>query len=201
MVGMKDTELESKSKYIVVGLGNPGRRHRRDRHNIGFMVIDELAESAGIRLGRVKANAITGDGSLAGKPLILAKPQTYMNLSGNAVGTLARYYRIPMDKLLVIYDEIDLSFGTLRFRERGGSGGHNGMKSIIKIIGRDFPRLRLGVGRPPGNMEPADYVLQRFSDGELPTVTEMVDLSVAAVQTYLQDGIEMAMTRYNGQIS
>jgi len=136
---------------------------------------------------------------LAQKSLILAKPQTYMNLSGNAVGSLARYYRIPMAKLLVIYDEIDLPFGTLRFRKQGGSGGHNGMKSIIDRIGREFPRLRLGVDRPPGYMEPADYVLQNFSDGEIPIVTEMIDLAVDAIQSYLQDGIETAMTRYNGQ--
>ena len=201
MDGSKDIDSGSRSKYLVAGLGNPGRRYRRNRHNIGFMVIDRLAETAGIRLGRVQSNAIVGDGYLAGKSLILAKPQTYMNLSGNAVGSLARYYRIPMGKLLVIFDEIDLPFGTLRFREQGGSGGHNGMKSIIDRIGRDFPRLRLGVDRPPGYMEPADYVLQNFSEGELPIVTEMIDLAVAAIQLYLQDGIEIAMTRYNGQIT
>jgi PTH1 family peptidyl-tRNA hydrolase len=201
MDGIRDNDTQSKGKYLVVGLGNPGRRYRRNRHNIGFMVIDRVAETAGIRLGRVQSNAIVGDGSLSEKSLILAKPQTYMNLSGNAVGSLARYYRIPMGKLLVIYDEIDLPFGTLRFRAQGGSGGHNGMKSIIDRIGRDFPRLRLGVDRPPGYMEPADYVLQNFSGDELPIVTEMVDLAVAAIQLYLQDGIEIAMTRYNGQIT
>jgi len=199
MDGTKDSDTQSSRKYLVVGLGNPGRRYRRNRHNIGFMVIDRVAETAGIRLGRVRSNAIVGDGSLAQKSLILAKPQTYMNLSGNAVGSLARYYRIPMAKLLVIYDEIDLPFGTLRFRKQGGSGGHNGMKSIIDRIGREFPRLRLGVDRPPGYMEPADYVLQNFSDGEIPIVTEMIDLAVDAIQSYLQDGIETAMTRYNGQ--
>jgi PTH1 family peptidyl-tRNA hydrolase len=201
MDGTKDSDTQSSRKYLVVGLGNPGRRYRRNRHNIGFMVIDRVAETAGIRLGRVQSNAIVGDGSLAQKSLILAKPQTYMNLSGNAVGSLARYYRIPMAKLLVIYDEIDLPFGTLRLREQGGSGGHNGMKSIIDRIGREFPRLRLGVDRPPGYMEPADYVLQNFSDGEIPIVTEMIDLAVDAIQSYLQDGIETAMTRYNGQIT
>jgi PTH1 family peptidyl-tRNA hydrolase len=201
MDGIRDNDTQSKGKYLVVGLGNPGRRYRRNRHNIGFMVIDRVAETAGIRLGKVQSNAIVGDGSLSEKSLILAKPQTYMNLSGNAVGSLARYYRIPMGKLLVIYDEIDLPFGTLRFRAQGGSGGHNGMKSIIDRIGRDFPRLRLGVDRPPGYMEPADYVLQNFSGDELPIVTEMVDLAVAAIQLYLQDGIEIAMTRYNGQIT
>ena len=201
MHGTIDIETQSKSKYLIVGLGNPGRRYRGNRHNIGFVAIDRLAGTAGIRLGRVQANAIIGDGSLAGKSLILAKPQTYMNLSGNAIGSLARYYRIPMANLLVIYDEIDLPFGTLRFREQGGSGGHNGMKSIIDRIGRDFPRLRLGVDRPPGYMEPADYVLQNFSDGELPIVTEMIDLAIVAIQSYIQDGIEIAMTRYNGQIT
>ena len=197
----KGKETQAKSKYLIVGLGNPGRRYRGNRHNIGFMAIDKLAETAGIRLARVQANAIIGDGSFAGKSLILAKPQTHMNLSGNAIGSLARYYRIPMGNLLVIYDEIDLPFGTLRIREQGGSGGHNGMKSIIDKIGRDFPRLRLGVDRPPGYMEPAAYVLQNFSDGELPIVTEMIELAIVAIQSYIQDGIEIAMTRYNGQIT
>ncbi len=194
-------ETQSRTKYLVAGLGNPGRRYRRNRHNIGFMVIDRLAETAGIQLGRVQSNAIIGDGFLRQQSLILAKPQTYMNKSGGAIGSLTRYYRIPLGNLLVIYDEIDLPFGTLRFREQGGSGGHNGMKSIIDQIGQEFPRLRLGVDRPPGIMEPADYVLQNFSDGESAIVEEMIDQAVAAIQVFLNDGIEIAMTRFNGQIT
>ena len=200
MQEITDIETQSRSKYLIVGLGNPGRRYRGNRHNIGFMTVNSLAEKCDIRLGRVQSNAITGDGSMAGRSLILAKPQTYMNLSGYAIGSLVRYYRIPLANLLVIFDEIDLPFGTLRFREQGGSGGHNGMKSIIERIGRDFPRMRLGVGRPPGYMDPSDYVLQNFSAGEMPIVTEMIDQAVEAIQTYLQDGLDIAMTRHNKQI-
>ncbi|HUS94802.1 MAG TPA: aminoacyl-tRNA hydrolase [Patescibacteria group bacterium] len=201
MDGTQAGETQSNNKYLVAGLGNPGRRYRRNRHNIGFMVIDRLAETAGIQLRRVQSNAIIGDGFLTQQSLILAKPQTYMNKSGTAIASLTRYYRIPLGNLLVIYDEIDLPFGMLRFREQGGSGGHNGMKSIIDQIGQEFPRLRLGVDRPPGYMEPADYVLQNFSDGEASIVDEMINQAVAAIQVFLNDGIEIAMTRFNGQIT
>jgi PTH1 family peptidyl-tRNA hydrolase len=201
MDGTQAGETQSNNKYMVAGLGNPGRRYRRNRHNIGFMVIDRLAETAGIQLRRVQSNAIIGDGFLTQQSLILAKPQTYMNKSGTAIASLTRYYRIPLGNLLVIYDEIDLPFGMLRFREQGGSGGHNGMKSIIDQIGQEFPRLRLGVDRPPGYMEPADYVLQNFSDGEASIVDEMINQAVAAIQVFLNDGIEIAMTRFNGQIT
>ena len=200
---MKETVAEErlpKSKYLLVGLGNPGRRYKGNRHNIGFMTIDGLAEKFDIRLSRVQSNAIVGNAVMTGQTVILAKPQSFMNFSGNAVGSLARYYRIPMANILVIYDEIDLPFGTLRFRKKGGAGGHNGMRSIINQLGREFPRLRLGVGRPPGYMDPADYVLQNFDAGEKPIVTEMIDLATTAIRTYIEEGIDITMTRHNGQI-
>jgi peptidyl-tRNA hydrolase, PTH1 family len=185
-------------KYLIAGLGNPGLRHRSNRHNVGFMLVERLAAVAGINLGRVQQRAVVGDGRLAGRSVILAKPQTYMNLSGDAVGPLVHYYKIPHANVLVVYDELDLPLGALRLREKGGAGGHNGMRSIIHHLGQDFPRLRLGIGRPPGRMNPAAYVLQDFGRDELPVVDVMLDQALQAVETYLQEGIQLAMSRYNG---
>ena len=191
-------EYMNTDRFLIVGLGNPGRKYKGNRHNIGYMIISRIAEQWGIRLGRIKHKALVGSGQLVEMRVILAKPQTFMNLSGNSVGPLANYYKIPLSNLLVIYDEIDLALGTLRLREKGGSGGHNGMKSIINILGNNFPRLRLGVGRPPGRMDPAAYVLHDFRENELPIVDEMIDQAISTIETYLTDGIELAMTRHNG---
>ena len=194
-------EIENRQrKSLIVGLGNPGRSHRNNRHNIGFMVIDNLAERHGISLGRIQQKAIVGDGRIAGRSVILAKPQTFMNLSGESVGSLVRFYKMSLENLLIVYDEIDLPPGTLRLREKGGSGGHNGMKSIIQHLGQDFPRLRLGVGRPPGRMEPAAYLLQDFGKEEIPLRTETVDEATIAVETFLGHGIDLAMSRHNGNV-
>ncbi len=195
------TAGESVAKRVmIVGLGNPGRGHQDNRHNIGFMVIDRLAEQQHIPLSRVQMKAIVGSGIIAGRPVILAKPQTYMNRSGDAVGPLARFYKIEPPQLLVIYDELDLSFGTLRLRKHGGAGGHNGMRSIIQHIGQDFPRLRLGIGRPPGRMPPAAYVLQRFNADEQPIVEALLDEALQAIESFLTVGIDLAMTRHNGSV-
>lgn len=188
-------------KYLLVGLGNPGRKYQRNRHNIGFMLVDRLAERYAVAVGRVEQRAIVGHGQAAGQPIILAKPQTYMNLSGDAVGPLANYYRIPPENTLVIYDDLDLPLGTLRLRERGGAGGHNGMRSIIYHLGEEFPRLRLGIGRPPGRMDPAAYVLQDFSADEWLVVQELLDEAATAVETFLQEGIVLAMSRHNGPVA
>lgn len=184
-------------KYLIAGLGNPGREHKGNRHNIGFMVIDRLAEKYGIRLGRVQQKAITGEGRIKDRAVILVKPQTYMNLSGNSIGPLANYYKVPLANVLVIYDEIDLPFGTLRLRSKGGSGGHNGMKSIIQHLGQDFPRLRLGIGRPSGRMPPSAHVLQDFGKEDQPVLLELLDSAIDAIETYLVEDIDLAMTRHN----
>jgi PTH1 family peptidyl-tRNA hydrolase len=185
------------SPILIAGLGNPGRDYRGNRHNIGFMAVERLADKYGIPLGKVQNRAITGSGRINGRPVILAKPQTFMNASGDAIGPLAAYYKIPPAAVLVIYDEIDLPPGALRLREGGGSGGHNGMKSIIQHLGNDFPRLRLGVGRPPGRMEPAAWVLQDFRGPEVEALHIQLDEAVAAVETFLSEGIDLAMTRHN----
>jgi PTH1 family peptidyl-tRNA hydrolase len=188
-------------RYLIAGLGNPGKEHHKNRHNIGFMAVDRLAEENGIALSRVQSKAVLGSGHIAGKQVILAKPQMYMNRSGDSIGPLVQFYRIPLENVLVIYDELDLPFGALRLRAEGGSGGHNGMKSIINHLGQGFPRLRLGIGRPPGRMEPADYVLRDFRGPEIEVADTLLDEATAAVETYLKEGIDLAMTRHNSVAS
>jgi PTH1 family peptidyl-tRNA hydrolase len=195
--GDKGLQMAEGNRYLVAGLGNPGKEHRKNRHNIGFMAVDRLAEEFGISMSRAQSRAIIGSGRIAGEQVILAKPQTYMNRSGDSLGPLVNYYHIPLENVLVIYDELDLPFGALRLRAEGGSGGHNGMKSIINHLGQGFPRLRMGIGRPPGRMEPADYVLQNFRGAEVEVAEALLIEATTAVQTYLSEGIDLAMTKHN----
>ena len=184
-------------RYLVVGLGNPGRRYQKNRHNVGFMAVDRLAVAHGVNTSKLQHKALVGTGRVAGRFVILVQPQTYMNDSGDAVGPVANYYKVPASNVLVVYDELDLPFGTLRLREKGGAGGHKGMKSVIQHLGEGFPRLRLGIGRPPGRMDPAAYVLQDFGKDELPILDEVLDEAVRAIETYLRQGVELAMSRHN----
>ena len=188
---------ENSEPYLIVGLGNPGSKHKKNRHNVGFMAVDRLAEAAGISMGRVQHKALFGKGEIASYPVILAKPQTFMNRSGDPVNLLARYYKISPAGVLVVYDDLDLPLGSLRLRQKGGSGGHNGMKSVIQHLGNDFPRLRLGIGRPPGRMEAAAYVLRDFRKEELPIVNDLLDDAVAAIESFVQAGVDLAMTHHN----
>jgi PTH1 family peptidyl-tRNA hydrolase len=188
----------SDGKVLIAGLGNPSRAYRGNRHNIGFMALDRLARAHRIELSRIQNKAMTGSGRIAGRSVLLAKPQTFMNKSGDALGPLANYYKIEPADVLVIYDDLDLDLGTLRLREQGGAGGHNGMRSTIQHLGQDFPRLRLGIGRPPGRMDPAAYVLQDFGEDEEPLVEAMLEQAVRAVESFLREGIDIAMTRFNG---
>jgi PTH1 family peptidyl-tRNA hydrolase len=187
-------------RHLLIGLGNPGREYRFNRHNIGFMLLDRLVARHGWPgFTRRQGKALITTGSLNGAPLVLAKPQTYMNLSGEAVGSLVRFFALPLERLLVCVDEIDLPLGTLRLRPGGGSAGHGGMKSIIQHLGTEtFPRLRLGVGRPPGVRAAAHYVLRDFQRDEHEIVEELLDRAADAVECYTQAGLDMAMNRYNG---
>ena len=188
-------------QHLLVGLGNPGRKYQRHRHNIGFMLVERLAETHGLSFGRVQHHALVAEGRIQGLRVILAKPQDFMNLSGRAVGQLVRSHRIPMDRLLVIYDDLDLPAGTLRFRQSGRTGGHKGMRSIVEhLSSRDFPRLRLGIGRPPGQMDPADYVLLPFRGDEKPLIDQSLAEAVSGVHTFLSEGITLAMSRHNGSV-
>jgi PTH1 family peptidyl-tRNA hydrolase len=187
-------------RYLIAGLGNPGRKYRDNRHNIGFKLVDCLADRHDIGMKRIEMRTIVGKGHICGAPVILAKPQTYMNESGQAIGQLVNFYAIEITSLLVVYDEIDLPLGTLRLRKSGGSGGHNGMNSIIAHIGNDFPRLRLGVGRPPGKMDAAAYVLRDFKGDDKVLAEELITAGANAVEAYIADGIDIAMNRFNGQL-
>lgn len=185
--------------YLIVGLGNPGREYRTTRHNIGFMLLDHLAERLGVSFSRLESQALVAKTEHSGKRIVLAKPQAYMNLSGQPVGALLHYYKIPTTQLLVVYDDVDLPLGTLRIRPGGGSAGQKGMASIIERLGtQDFPRLRLGIDRPPGKMQAAAYVLQEFSSLQQPVVTTALERATDAVFLFISDGLEAAMNRYNG---
>ncbi len=185
--------------FLLVGLGNPGREYRNTRHNVGFMVIERLAQEAGIGLTRVQHKAITGVGLLGERKVLLVKPQTFMNLSGEAVGGLARFYKIPPASIMVIHDDLDLPFGTLRLRPSGGSAGQKGIQSIIARLGtQDFPRLRFGIGRPAGSKQGANYVLHGFSPGEQKELQYLLARASEALRVFVQEGLDTAMNRYNG---
>jgi PTH1 family peptidyl-tRNA hydrolase len=190
-----------KETFLIVGLGNPGRDYRLNRHNIGFRAVDHLAKDLDITLGSVRNKTLIGQGQLSDLRIILAKPQKFMNISGQSVAPLLRFYKIPLDKMLVIYDDLDLPLGTLRLRENGGSAGHKGMTSIIEQLGsNDFPRLRLGIGRPPGRMAVEDYVLQNFSEKEEELLSSLLDRSAEAVVSFIKNGMNAAMTQFNGSL-
>ncbi len=184
---------------LIIGLGNPGREYRLQRHNVGFMAVDRLAAAGGARFTRRQAKAQVTDIRLAGRRAILAKPLTFMNLVGQSVARLAAFYQVEAAGLLVICDDLDLPTGALRLRPFGGSAGHKGLRSIFDQLGtQDFPRLRIGIGRPPGRMDPAAFVLQPFTADEWESMEMTLERAVAAVEAWAVEGIEAAMTRYNG---
>ena len=182
---------------LVVGLGNPGRKYADTRHNVGFMVIDRLARRSGIEVTKRQCSALVGLGSIGRARVCLAKPQTYMNLSGEAVACLLRFYKISTADLLVIYDDRDLPPGKIRLRERGSAGGHRGMESIIGMLGTsDFPRLRVGIGRP-AEIDAMDHVLGGFSAEERPLMEDALDRAAEAVECVFTEGLVAAMNRFN----
>ena len=194
----QDSNGEHSSQFLITGLGNPGRQYRFNRHNIGFAVLDSLTETLAASFSRMESKALLAKANYKDRRLILAKPQTYMNLSGQAVSSLLRFYKIPLERLIVVYDEVDLDFGILRLRPSGGSAGHNGMKSIIEQLGtQDFPRLRIGIGRPPGKMAAATYVLQDFSQAERVELDIIRRQAVHALLSFVSEGITAAMNAYN----
>jgi PTH1 family peptidyl-tRNA hydrolase len=189
------------SRYLIVGLGNPGREYAGNRHNVGFRSIDRLAAAHSLSFNRRQKRASIALGPVLQRAVVLAKPRTFMNKSGGPVAALARFYRVPCDRLLVVHDDLDLPLGTTRMRPLGGSGGHRGMRSIINCLGsRQFPRLRIGIGRPPGRMDPADYVLQDFSADEEILLDRTLEQATAAIETWLVEGVDEAMTRYNRSV-
>lgn len=192
-------QTTSQEIYLIVGLGNPGREYHNTRHNMGFMAVDSITQKWGISNMKVQSKAIINTGNLSGRKVILAKPQTYMNLSGQAVSGLINFYKIPLDHLLVINDDIDIPFGTIRIRPGGGSAGQKGVGSIIERLGtQEFARMRLGVGRPPGQMNSADYVLQPFAKDEEEFLKNFLEKAGQAVEEFILQGLNAAMNKFNG---
>lgn len=187
--------------YIIVGLGNPKKEYENTRHNVGFAVIDKIAEKNGVIMGEKKHKAIVGRGYIDGQKVILAKPQTYMNLSGESVRLLLDFYKSDeKSELIVIYDDVSLPPGQLRIRKKGSAGGHNGMRNIILHLGHDtFVRLRIGVGEKPAGWDLADYVLGRFGKDEEPLMEQAFEDAAEAVRAIVRDGADAAMNVFNGR--
>lgn len=193
--------MTPETTYLLIGLGNPGREYRDTRHNVGFMLIDRLAVRLDARGMKVQSKAIVTTAAYKDRKLILAKPQTYMNLSGQSAQGLLNFYKLPMENMLVAHDDLDIPFGTIRIRPKGGPGGQGGMASTIEQLGtKDFPRLRIGIGRPPGRMDPAAYVLQNFTRDEMKLLSEIIDRAADAALESVVNGLNMAMNKYNGSI-
>ncbi|NLO81678.1 MAG: aminoacyl-tRNA hydrolase [Clostridiales bacterium] len=185
--------------YIIAGLGNPGAKYSGTRHNTGFMALDMISREFGIKINRIKYKAIIGEGTIGGQDVVLAKPQTYMNLSGLSILDLVSAYKVEPSRLIVIYDDIDLGLGVLRIRPSGSAGTHNGMRSIVyQLRTENFPRVRLGIGSPPEGVDLVNYVLSPFSKEEMPVILEACQRAVKGVELILTRGIQEAMSRYNG---
>lgn len=191
---------EAKQMKLIVGLGNPGMEYVGTRHNVGFETIDRIAGQFSIEMNQQKHKGVYGQGIIAGQKVILAKPMTYMNNSGECVGAIARFYKIAPEDVTVIYDDINLDVGQLRLREKGSAGGHNGIKSIIAHLGsEDFCRVRIGVGMKHPGQDLANHVLSKFPKEQQETIAEGMDDAGDAVELMLSEGIQKAMNRYNGK--
>lgn len=185
--------------FIIVGLGNPGNKYSFTKHNIGFITAEYFAEQHNINISKTKYKALYGEGTIGGEKVIIAKPQTYMNLSGESVIELLNWYKVPISNLIVIYDDIDIDIGKLRIRPKGSAGTHNGMRSIIyHTRSEDFPRIRIGIGKPPSYMDLADYVISRFTDEEVSPMREAVMKASKAIEQIIKSGVDSAMNKFNG---
>ncbi|MGM0396551.1 MAG: aminoacyl-tRNA hydrolase [Bacillota bacterium] len=183
---------------VIAGLGNPGSKYSETRHNVGFNVVDKLAESNGIKLNRLRFKALTGEGFIGNEKVLLVKPSTYMNNSGESIREVMDFYKLPPENLLVVVDDIDIDFATIRLKKKGSAGSHNGLKSIIYHIQTDnFPRLKVGIGKKPSYYDLADFVLSRFSSDEKKLMDKAVDRAAAAAEDFVKNGIDKAMNEFN----
>jgi PTH1 family peptidyl-tRNA hydrolase len=192
----------SDAPWLVVGLGNPGKEYAGHRHNVGFRVVELLASRVGAKFGRSKrAHAEVAEGRLGfgGPKLVLVKPLTYMNLSGSAVASLAQFFKVPLERVLAVHDELDVPFGEVRVKRGGGEGGHNGLRSMSKSLGsKDYARVRFGIGRPPGRQDPADFVLSDFGSVERKELDFLVDRAADVTEAVVLEGVEWAQNKYHG---
>ena len=185
--------------YAIIGLGNPEKKYDKTRHNIGFDVIDELASQMGVQVNTKRHKALCGVGQIGSEKVILVKPQTYMNLSGETLIDIYKYYKVDLDNIIVIYDDIDLDVGKLRIRKKGSAGTHNGMRSIVKCLGSgDFPRVRVGVSKPMKGQDLADFVLSRFRKEEQADLEIGLEKAYKAVEAMIKENVDIAMNKYNG---
>jgi PTH1 family peptidyl-tRNA hydrolase len=186
-------------RYLVVGLGNPGPRYAGTRHNAGFAVVDLLAERVRGRFRAHKGRCDVVETQLAGIPVVLAKPKCYMNESGGPIVSISRFYKVPLERIIVVHDELDLPFGALRLKRGGGDGGHNGLRSTSTALGsREYARVRFGIGRPPGRQDPADYVLKEFAAAERKELGFLLDRTADAVEALISHGLDAAQNQFNG---
>ena len=185
--------------YLIAGLGNPGKQYFATRHNIGFSAIDYISQKHNIDVSKIKYKGLIGEGTIAGEKVILLKPQTFMNLSGESVREAAAFHKIPPENVISLHDDISLPVGVLRIREKGSAGGHNGLKSIIAHLNsQDFPRMKIGVGAPQPDKDLADYVLGRISKEEEKILFDVLARVCDAVSEYIKSGAQSAMSKYNG---
>lgn len=186
--------------YIIVGLGNPGKQYEDTRHNVGFNAIDILAEEYGISVTKMKHKALIGEGRVGTEKVVLVKPVTYMNLSGESLAEIYNFYKVDTSNIVVIYDDIDLDVGKIRIRKKGSGGTHNGMRSIVKCLGTtDFPRVRVGVSKPEPGRDLANFVLSKFAPDEMVGLKEGLKKSVLAIDSIIREDIDLAMNKYNGK--
>ena len=184
--------------YLIVGLGNPEEEYAKTRHNMGFDVINKLAENQGIKINKTKMDALYGAGTIEGEKVILVKPQTYMNLSGVAIRQFKNFYKIENEKIIVIYDDLDIEPGVLKIRKQGGPGTHNGMKSVVhELQTENFPRLRIGIGMPQYKNDLLNYILTRIPKDDYTILEEAITAAAEAIPVIIKDGIDTAMNRYN----
>ena len=192
----RDKEVEN--MIIIAGLGNPTKEYEGTRHNVGFQVIDKIAEKYNIAVDAKKGRAYVGKGIIEGQKVLLVKPQTYMNLSGESVVDICNYYNVDLENVIVIYDDIDLDVGKIRIRKKGSGGTHNGMRSIIKCLGsNEFPRVRVGISKPKNGQDLADFVLSRFAKEDEKSLNESFENAVAAIDCAIRQDLDLAMNRYN----
>ncbi|XP_050229909.1 chloroplastic group IIB intron splicing facilitator CRS2-B, chloroplastic [Mercurialis annua] len=185
--------------WLIVGLGNPGNKYHGTRHNVGFEMIDKIAQAEGVSMNTIQSKALIGIGCIKDVPILLAKPQGYMNFSGESVGSLAAYYQVPLRHILLIYDEMSLPNGVLRLQPKGGHGYHNGVKSVMQHLEncREFPRLCIGIGNPPGTMDMRAFLLQKFSSIEREQIDAALEQGIEAVRTLALGGFNQSITRFN----
>jgi peptidyl-tRNA hydrolase, PTH1 family len=185
--------MATSDRWLIAGLGNPGQQYAGNRHNVGYLCCDEIAGRLGVSFKRDRSRALAATGTLAGASVVLAKPMSFMNASGGAMAALRSFYKIPSDRIIVIHDELDLPFGAVRLKLGGGDNGHNGLRSVTAALGsREYHRIRIGIGRPPGRMDPADFVLRDFSAAERKELPEILGRAADSVQILMERGLAVA---------